>query len=210
MSLSSTLGTYISANHNRAIVPSSQFGTRRIQFYGIYISGYNITNESGWEVMPNSQFDSWRNVEHLEWHYGSIYENLESYKSILYPIIRGVTTQAEIFLNGFPTHGESVSYPGEDDYGTFLTVGLAQNTTMDGEQLAEEIEDGFRDLEWQIARSIADFDWNYVEVNPLTIEGWGFYPVYLGGGSLNRGPAPKAASTVKPARLFKSDLVKKK
>lgn len=201
MSLSSTLGTYIAANHTRAVVPFSQFSTRRIQYYGIVVVGYDIVAETGWEVSPNSDFDSWRETFISQYYdnWGAYPENLESYKSILYPMIRGITNNAELFYVGFP----------EVESGdTFLTVGLAQDTTMDAQQ--DFFVNNTKSLIDQVADSIADFNWDSVDVVPLAVVGWNFAPMTMGGAlpnGMSKVAYNPAASTTK---LAKSSLNLKK
>ena len=127
MSLSSTLGTYVAGNHTRTIAPFSQFGTRRIDWFVVEIAGYDIQLETGWERPPqglDNDWDAWRQVFFTDGSDAN--EFLESYKSIFYPILRGIQLKAELYFVGHP----GTVYDGEYPY-TQLVFAVADDTQIE-------------------------------------------------------------------------------
>jgi hypothetical protein len=135
--------TVLAQNFNRGGHENSNYGTRRLQFFQVAIIGYNIENEPNWLDDDPTNIDSFRTTYTSE--YGSE-DYLESRKSIVYPVLRGIAQIGEIMYNGEfdngntgPTAGntyviialceDTVSTTGADDFNSTTSKSLAQAIT---------------------------------------------------------------------------------
>lgn len=160
--------TALAYNWNRAQDPNSQYGTRRLQFYRIEIVNYDITNEPGWTTDTTDEGQE-NNIDTYRVTYSTIRgeEFLESPKSILYPILRGIAQVGEIYFSGEPDSGPSTG--NVEITSTYLVVALTEDTVPDGTY------GGFpstsKRLSVAIAESIADFSFGEVGVSAIAILG---------------------------------------
>ena len=188
-------GGYIGANYNRAQEPNSQFGTRRLKWIYVEVGGYDIENETGWDreqtIDDLTTLDGYRTTWEDETNF--VQEYLESYKSILYPIIRAVEIKAEVYAHGVPV----TYWDGEFPY-TVLMLAVSQDTLVDYD--ADVFNDwGNLNNSWSLQETIYDalndnFNIAYVHADELLMQGsdWGM------GGPVALKPAagaPKAAKT---------------
>lgn len=153
--------TSLANNWNRAQDPNSQYGTRRLQFFKIEIVGYSIEDEPGWNVIQSADPtnpDTYRQTFDDSY----VNEYLESPKSILYPILRGVAQVGEIYISGEPNNEDSSTGPGTS---TYIIVALSDDT------VAINVASTSKSIQTAVQESIADFDTNGVIVTPLSILG---------------------------------------
>jgi hypothetical protein len=154
------INTDIAQNYNRAEHEHSNYGTRRLQFFQIEILGYDVVAEPNWSNDdPNS-------IDHYTTGYTSDFgekstEFLESRKSIVYPVLRGVAQVGEIMYNGEFEIG-SGQYSGN----TYVIVALSADT------MSTTNAQGFdamrsKSLATAIEESIANFEYGSVNVFPI-------------------------------------------
>ena len=152
------INTDLAQNYNRAEHEHSNYGTRRLQFFQIEIIGYNITNEPNWlNDNPNS-INSYRDVYTSD--FGET-EYLESRKSIVYPVLRGVAQIGEIMYNGEFDTGRG-QYSGN----TYVIVALSADTVSTTNAQGFDVMRS-KSLYTAISDSIADFEYGSVNVYPI-------------------------------------------
>jgi hypothetical protein len=156
------INTVLSQNYNRGGHENSNYGTRRLQFFQVAIIGYNIENEPNWLDDDPTNIDGYRTVYTNQ--YGS-QEYLESRKSIVYPVLRGIAQIGEIMYNGEFDNGT-----GGTSGNTYVIIALNEDTVSTTEA------DGFnsttsKSLEQAITESCAGFAFSSVTVSTINLRG---------------------------------------
>jgi hypothetical protein len=171
------INTDLAQNYNRAEHEHSNYGTRRLQFFQIEIIGYDITNEPNWENFDS--IDGYR-VTYRGDYIGAGVEFLESRKSIVYPVLRGVAQIGEIMYNG-----EFETGRGQYSGNTYVIVALSMDTVSTNGAEGFDVMRS-KSLYTAISESIADF-----EVFDLNV-----YPIWHRGNKLVSTQPAKYTLTV--------------
>lgn len=111
--------SYIAANYRRALDNFSQFGTRKLAFYAIYVYGLS-------DATVDSLFGGEDNYNADGQEFPPVW--IEEPGNILEAVHRGVQLMAEPFYYG----DWDVDSMGPDYNNLYLTVAVAANTVMDG------------------------------------------------------------------------------
>jgi len=157
--------TVLGQNYNRPIHHNSSYGTRKLQFFQIEIIGYDITQEPDWDISTTddpTNPEAYRVVYVGDYNSGDHGEEYqESRLSIAYPVLRGIAQIGEIMYNGEFDDGT-----GPTAGNTYVIVALSMDT------VSTNGSDGFnsatsKSLEQAITDSIADFDYDSVNVYPI-------------------------------------------
>lgn len=154
--------TVLAQNYNRGGHENSNYGTRRLQFFQVAIIGYNIENEPNWLDDDPANIDGYRTTYTSE--YGSE-EYLESRKSIVYPVLRGIAQIGEIMYNSEFDNGT-----GPTAGNTYVIIALSADT------VSTTGADGFnsttsKSLAQAITESCAGFPFSSVTVNAIQLRG---------------------------------------
>jgi hypothetical protein len=154
--------TVLAQNFNRGQHENSNYGTRRLQFFQVAIIGYNIEDEPNWLDDDPANIDGYRTTYTNP--YGS-QEYLESRKSIVYPVLRGIAQIGEIMYNGEFDNGT-----GPTAGNTYVIIALSEDTVSTTEA------DGFnstrsKSLEQAITESCAGFTFSSVTVSTINLRG---------------------------------------
>lgn len=154
--------TVLAQNYNRGGHENSNYGTRRLQFFQVAIIGYNIENEPNWLDDDPANIDGYRTTYTSE--YGSE-EYLESRKSIVYPVLRGIAQIGEIMYNSEFDNGT-----GPTAGNTYVIIALSADT------VSTTGADGFnsttsKSLAQAITESCAGFTFSSVTVNAIQLRG---------------------------------------
>ena len=155
--------TVLAQNFNRGSHENSNYGTRRLQFFQVAIIGYNIENEPNWDNDDPTNIDSYRTTYTNP--YGSD-DYLESRKSIVYPVLRGIAQIGEIMYNGAFDVGNTEPTSGN----TYVIIALNEDT------VSTTGADGFnsatsKSLAQAITESCADFTFSSVTVDAIQLQG---------------------------------------
>ena len=149
-----------SANYRRAITKFSNYGTRRLRFYsiGVELNGYDAL-----AVLNNADNTTESNFGTQGWD-GTL--TLNPSKHIVEAVLRGVSLIAETNYVSY-WNSEEVD---PDIYLFTITVAVAYDTVTDA--MHPDFTDngiGFTDA---IGNALGnDFNWNFVEVNPVEFYG---------------------------------------
>lgn len=157
--------TPLAWNWNRAQDPNSQYGTRRLQFYKIEIVGYDINATTGYNDL-NTENPGNPDTYRITYESNNNNEYLESPYSILYPIIRGVAQIGEVYFSGEIDSDNSSNAEGTS---TYLVIAVSADTVIDGED--DNFQSTSKSLKQAIEQSIADFTYDDVLVNSVTVVG---------------------------------------
>ena len=154
--------TVLSQNFNRGQHENSNYGTRRLQFFQVAIIGYNIEDEPNWLDDDPANIDGYRTTYTNP--YGS-QEYLESRKSIVYPVLRGIAQIGEIMYNGEFDNGT-----GPTSGNTYVIIALNEDT------VSTTGADGFnsttsKSLAQAITESCAGFTFSSVTVDAIQLRG---------------------------------------
>jgi len=154
----SLINTVFAQNFNRAQHENSNYGTRRLQFFQVVIIGYSVEDEPNWLNEDPTDIDSYRTT------YRGVYgidEYLESRKSIVYPVLRGIAQIGEIMYNGEFDNGT-----GPTSGNTYVIIALSEDTvsTTDADGFNSETS---KSLEQAITESISGFGASGVNVFPI-------------------------------------------
>jgi len=154
--------TVLSQNFNRGQHENSNYGTRRLQFFQVVIQGYDITSEPNWLNDDPTDIDGYRTT--YRGVYGSS-EYLESRKSIVYPVLRGIAQIGEIMYNGEFDIGT-----GPTSGNTYVIIALSEDTvsTTDAHGFNSETS---KSLEQAITESCAGFTFSSVTVSTINLRG---------------------------------------
>jgi hypothetical protein len=128
----------------------------------VAIIGYDITSEPNWLDDDPTNIDGYRTVYTSE--YGSP-EYLESRKSIVYPVLRGIAQIGEIMYNGEFDNGT-----GPTSGNTYVIIALSADT------VSTTGADGFnsttsKSLAQAITESCAGFTFSSVTVDAIQLRG---------------------------------------
>ena len=154
--------TVLAQNYNRGQHENSNYGTRRLQFFQVEIIGYDVSGEPNWLNDDPTDIDSYRTT------YTGVYgieEYLESRKSIVYPVLRGIAQIGEIMYNGEFDNGT-----GPTSGNTYVIIALNEDT------VSTTGADGFnsttsKSLAQAITESISGFGASSVNVYPIQLIG---------------------------------------
>jgi len=156
------LNTVLAQNFNRGGHENSNYGTRRLQFFQVAIIGYNVEDEPNWLDNDPTNIDSYRTTYTSQ--YGSS-DYLESRKSIVYPVLRGIAQIGEIMYNGEFDNGT-----GPTAGNTYVIIALNEDTVSTTDA------DGFdsatsKSLAQAITESCAGFTFSSVTVSTINLRG---------------------------------------
>jgi len=156
------INTVLAQNFNRGSHENSNYGTRRLQFFQVAIIGYNVEDEPNWLDNDPTNIDSYRTTYTSQ--YGSS-EYLESRKSIVYPVLRGIAQIGEIMYNGEFDNGT-----GPTAGNTYVIIALNEDTVSTTDA------DGFdsatsKSLAQAITESCAGFTFSSVTVSTINLRG---------------------------------------
>jgi len=156
------INTVLAQNFNRGGHENSNYGTRRLQFFQVAIIGYNVEDEPNWLDNDPTNIDSYRTTYTSQ--YGSS-EYLESRKSIVYPVLRGIAQIGEIMYNGEFDNGT-----GPTAGNTYVIIALNEDTVSTTDA------DGFdsatsKSLAQAITESCAGFTFSSVTVSTINLRG---------------------------------------
>jgi len=156
------INTVLAQNFNRGGHENSNYGTRRLQFFQVAIIGYNVEDEPNWLDNDPTNIDSYRTTYTSQ--YGSS-DYLESRKSIVYPVLRGIAQIGEIMYNGEFDNGT-----GPTAGNTYVIIALNEDTVSTTDA------DGFdsatsKSLAQAITESCAGFTFSSVTVSTINLRG---------------------------------------
>jgi hypothetical protein len=154
--------TVLAQNYNRGGHENSNYGTRRLQFFQVAIIGYNIENEPNWLDDDPTNIDGYRTTYTSQ--YGSE-DFLESRKSIVYPVLRGIAQIGEIMYNGEFDNGT-----GGTAGNTYVIIALNEDTvsTTEADRFNSTTS---KSLEQAITESCAGFAFSSVTVSTINLRG---------------------------------------
>ena len=156
------INTVLAQNFNRGGHENSNYGTRRLQFFQVVIIGYDITDEPNWLDNDPTNIDGYRKTYTNP--YGSD-EYLESRKSIVYPVLRGIAQIGEIMYNGEFDNGT-----GPTSGNTYVIIALNEDTVSTTDAVGFNSTTS-KSLAQAITESISGFGASSVNVYPIQLIG---------------------------------------